>query len=614
MTDPIRHRGPDDEGIYTEGPCGIGMRRLSIIDLSTGHQPISNEDGSIWVVFNGEIYNYQELREELIGLGHSFATNSDTETLVHLYEEKGQVGLQQLRGMFAYAIWDSRTRKILLVRDRFGKKPLYYADTPAGLYFASELKCLRTTDLSLDLDTNALRLYFQFGYIADPYSAFRSIRKLMPGCWLEYSLDEGVKHGRYWKMPFFSEENQVGVSEPEARDHLRKLFDESVRIRMIADVPLGAFLSGGIDSSLVVASMALQSPEPVKTFSIGFEESEYNELQYAALVAKRYRTEHHEIVVRPDALALVNKLVAHYDEPFADSSAIPTYIVSEFAARYVKVALSGDGGDELFAGYPTIARFRKLQGFDDVPGLGKKLMRWAAAALPYSAYGKNFLHAMGSPTPLERYFDQSYVNYHMRRRMLAPEWVLPSDLSVLRRMLPDNFVANGGDAVSQLMYFEATANLAGDMLVKVDRASMAASLEVRCPLLDHHLAEYATRIPTSWKWQNGKGKQILLEALGDRLPPELLTRSKMGFGVPIDHWFRGPLRELVHDSLLSRRFLDRGIVYPDFVRYLLQEHDRGRRDNRHHLYALLMLELWFENLEAPVAAPNGSRSCAALSS
>jgi asparagine synthase (glutamine-hydrolysing) len=614
MTDLIRHRGPDDEGIYTEGPCGIGMRRLSIIDLSTGHQPISNEDGSIWVVFNGEIYNYQGLREELIGLGHSFTTNSDTETLVHLYEEKGQEGLEQLRGMFAYAIWDSRKRKVLLVRDRFGKKPLYYADTPAGLYFASELKCLRTIDLSLDLDTDALRLYFQFGYIADPYSPFRSVRKLMPGCWLEYSVDGGVKHGRYWKLPFFSEENETGVSEPEARDHLRKLFDESVRIRMIADVPLGAFLSGGIDSSLVVASMALQSPEPVKTFSIGFEEGEYNELQFAALVAKRYRTEHHEIVVRPDALALVNKLVAHYDEPFADSSAIPTYIVSEFAARYVKVALSGDGGDELFAGYPTINRFRKLRGFDDVPRLGKKFMRWAAAALPYSAYGKNFLHAMGSPTPLERYFDQSYVNYHMRRRMLAPEWVLPSDLSVLRQMLPDSFVANGGDTVSQLMYFEATANLVGDMLVKVDRASMAASLEVRCPLLDHQLAEYSTRIPTSWKWQYGKGKRILLRALGDRLPPELLTRSKMGFGVPLDHWFRGPLRELVHDSLLSQRFLDRGIVYPDFVRYLLQEHDCGRRDNRHHLYALLMLELWFENLEGSVAAPNGSRSCAALSS
>ncbi len=614
MTDLIRHRGPDDEGIYTDGACGIGMRRLSIIDLITGHQPMSNEDGSLWVVFNGEIYNYQELREDLIRSGHRFTTNSDTETLVHLYEEEGAAGLTRLRGMFAYAIWDSRQRKILLARDRFGKKPLYYANTPTGFYFASELKCFRTAGVDLEIDNEALRLYFQFGYIPDPYSPFRMVRKLMPGCWLECSVDGSVKHGRYWRLPAFSERNQTGDTESEAREHLRQLFDESVGVRMIADVPLGAFLSGGVDSSLVVASMALQSSAPVKTFSIGFEESEYNELQYARLVAKKYNTQHHDIVVRPDAVELLNKLVMHCDEPFADSSAIPTYIVSEFAAGHVKVVLSGDGGDELFAGYPTIKRFRKLQGFDYVPGFGKKLMRWAAAGLPYSAYGKNFLHAMSASTPLGRYFDQSYVNFQMRKRMLTPQWMLRSDPSTLQRMLPDNFLPNGTDTVSQLMYFEATANLTGDMLVKVDRTSMAASLEVRCPLLDHQLAEYATRIPISWKWQKGRGKRILLDALGDRLPPQLLTRSKMGFGVPIDHWFRGPLRQLVHDSLLSKRFLDRGIVFPDFVRYLLREHDRGRRDNHHQMYALLMLELWFETLEHPITSANSFRSCVTLNS
>jgi len=607
MTDLIRHRGPDDEGIYTDGPCGIGMRRLSIIDLNTGHQPISNEDRSIWVVFNGEIYNYQELRQNLIRRGHRFTTNSDTETLVHLYEEEGAAGLPRLRGMFAYAIWDSQRHKILLARDRFGKKPLYYANTSTGLYFASELKCLRVAGVPLEIDNEALRLYFQFGYIADPYSPFRSIHKLMPGCWLECSGDGTVTHGRYWKMPPFSEENRTHSSEAEARDHLRDLFDECVRIRMIADVPLGAFLSGGIDSSLVVASMASQSSEPVKTFSIGFEESKYNELQYAALVANKYKTEHHEIVVQPDAVALIKKLIMHYDEPFADSSAIPTYIVSEFAAKDVKVALSGDGGDELFAGYPTINRFLLLRAFDKMPGLGKKLMRWAAARLPYSAYGKNFLHAMGSSNPLERYFAQSYVSYHMRERMLAPEWVLPSDPSILKQMLPDNFLPHDADTVSQLMYFEATANLTGDMLVKVDRASMAASLEVRCPLLDHQLAEYATRIPTRWKWRAGAGKRILINAFRDRLPAAIVNRSKMGFGVPIDRWFRGPLRELVHDCLLAKRFLDLGIVAPDFVRYLLHEHDSGRRDNHHHMYALLMLQLWFENLEDAKTLTDGSR-------
>ncbi|HEY5178071.1 MAG TPA: asparagine synthase (glutamine-hydrolyzing) [Terriglobales bacterium] len=614
MCDLIRHRGPDDEGFYVDGGCGIGMRRLSIIDLSTGHQPISNEDGSIWVVFNGEIYNYRELRDDLIRRGHHFTTNSDTEVLVHLYEEEGTEGLHRLDGMFAFCIWDARARKILLVRDRFGKKPLYYAQTPSGFYFGSELKCLRVAGVPLDLDTEALRLYFQFTYIADPYSPFRAIRKLMPGCWIEYSADGTIKEGRYWRLPAFSEENRTGLTQQQTRERLRELFDKAVRARMIADVPLGAFLSGGIDSSLVVASMAMQSSEPVKTFSIGFEEAAYNELKYAALVARKYKTDHHEIVVRPDSVGLLTKLVGHYDEPFGDSSAIPTYIVSEFTARYVKVALSGDGGDEFFAGYPILDLVQKYKFLDRVPLPLRKLLRLTANALPYSAYGKNFLHGMGSPTALERYFNLNYVPYFLRKRMLNPAWMLPADAVFLQHMLPDNFLPDGTDIRSQLMYFEATNLLTGDFLVKVDRASMAASLEVRCPLLDHHFAEFATRIPTSWKWENGNGKRILIDALGDRLPPELLTRSKMGFGVPIDHWFRGPLRQLAHDSLLSKTFLDRGIVSPDFVRYLLEEHASGRRSNHHQIYALLMLELWFKSLEEPISPPDSAIPCAALAS
>ncbi len=609
MTDLIRHRGPDDEGIYTDGTCGIGMRRLSIIDLSTGHQPISNEDGSVWVVFNGEIYNYHDLREDLIARGHQFRTNSDTETLVHLYEQEGTGGLHRLRGMFAFCIWDSRQRKILLVRDRFGKKPLYYAHTPSGFYFASELKCLRAAGVPLDLDNDSLRLYFRFGYIPDPYSPFQSIRKLMPGCWMECFEDGAVQQGRYWKLPDFSEENRTGLSKAQTRDRLRELFDESVRIRLIADVPLGAFLSGGIDSSLVVASMALQSPEPIKTFSIGFEESAYNELEYARLVAEKYKTEHHEIIVHPDSISLINKLVRHYDEPFSDSSAIPTYLVSEFAARHVKVALSGDGGDEFFAGYPVVGDVQKFQFLDRVPRSLRKLVSWTSEGLPYSAYGKNFLHMVGSQTPLDRYFNLTFVPYFLRKRMLNPEWMLPGDAEILQHLLPDNFPADGGDILSQVMYFEATNLLTGDFLAKVDRASMAASLEVRCPLLDHRLAEFATRIPTSWKWKNGKGKQILLEALGDRLPPQLLTRGKMGFGVPLDQWFRGPLRELVHDTLLSKTFLDRGLVSPEFVRYLLAEHDSGRRGNHYSMYRLLMLELWFRTMEEPVGSLEPNLTC-----
>jgi asparagine synthase (glutamine-hydrolysing) len=611
MTDVIRHRGPDDEGIYTDGPCGIGMRRLSIIDLSTGHQPISNEDGSVWVVFNGEIYQYHELRQDLIARGHQFRTTSDTETLVHLYEEKGAEGLRLLRGMFAFCIWDARKRTLLLARDRFGKKPLYYANTPKGLYFGSELKCLRAAGVPLDLDQEALRLYFQFGYIADPYSPFRAVRKLMPGCWMECSVDGTVREGRYWRLPPFSEENRTGCTEEETKTKLRELFDESVRIRMIADVPLGAFLSGGIDSSLVVASMALQSQTPVKTFSIGFEEAAYNELRYARLVAKKYNTEHHDIVVKPDAVDLIKKLAWHYDEPFGDSSAIPTYIVSEFAVKHVKVALSGDGGDEFFAGYTVVGDVQRYDFVDRIPRALRKLISWTADGLPYFAYGKNFLHMVGSPTQLDRYFNTNYTVYFLRKRMLNPEWMLPADAAFLERMLPDNFNAGNDDLVSQLMYFEATNLLTGDFLTKVDRASMAASLEVRCPLLDHEFCEFATRIPTAWKWQNGKGKRILIDAFRDRLPAELLTRGKMGFGVPLDQWFRGPLRELVHDSLLGKKFLDRGIVSPDFARYLVEEHESGRRNNHHQIYALLMLELWFEGLQEPVAAPDQAASCVA---
>lgn len=612
MTDVIRHRGPDDEGIYVDGPCGIGMRRLSIIDLNTGHQPISNEDGSVWVVFNGEIYNYQELREDLMARGHSFRTNSDTETLVHLYEEKGTEGLKLLRGMFAFCIWDARKRTILLARDRFGKKPVYYANTPKGLFFGSELKCLRVAGVPLEVDQEALRLYFQFGYIADPYTAFRGVRKLMPGSWLEYSANGEVKQGRYWKLPPFSKENRTGLSEAQTRARLRELFDESVRIRMIADVPLGAFLSGGIDSSLVVASMALQSPEPVKTFSIGFEESEYNELPYARMIANKYRTEHHDIVVRPNSLDLIQKLVRHYDEPFADSSAIPTFIVSEFAVQHVKVALSGDGGDEFFAGYSVIGDVQKLQFADNLPSSLRKLISWTSGRLPYSAYGKGLLRAVGAPTPLDRYFNQNYTGYYLRERMLNSEWMLPSNASYLQSFLPDNFQPGETDIISQLMYFEATNLLTGDFLVKVDRASMAASLEVRCPLLDHHLAEFATLIPTNWKWQNGRGKRILIDTFADRLPPELVNRTKMGFGVPLDHWFRGPLRDLLHDSLLGRRFLDRGIASTESVHYILNEHDSGRRSNHHQLYALLMLELWFQSLEEPIVGDGQPAPCVAV--
>jgi asparagine synthase (glutamine-hydrolysing) len=598
MCDEIRHRGPDDEGVYVDGGCGIGMRRLSIIDLSTGHQPIPNEDGSVWIVFNGEIYNYRELRAGLMKRGHRFQTSSDTETLVHLYEQEGVEGLKRLRGMFAFAIWDARQSRLLLARDRFGKKPLYYAVLPTGIYFGSEISCLRTAGVPLETDADALRLYFEFNYIPDPLTAYRAIRRVPAGCWLTYQRG-AVQQGRYWRVPVPAAEPAPGLTHAEAVVRVRQKFDEAVRIRMIADVPLGAFLSGGIDSSSVVASMARQSPEPVKTFSIGFEESRFNELPYAKMVAEKYATEHHEIVVRPDAISIVQKLMKHFGEPFADSSAIPTFIVSEFAARSVKVALSGDGGDELFGGYDSLQQVRRLGPLDRVPQSARRLISWISDRLPYSVYGKNFLYMMGRRNGLDRYFAFNYAPYHMRSRLLRPEWMMPAESGFLARALPDCILPEDTGTLSQVMYWEATANLTGDMLVKVDRMSMANSLEVRSPLLDHELAELAATIPHAWKISGGQGKRILLEALGDRLPPALLHRPKWGFGVPLADWFRGELREFLWDHVTAAQFLDRGIVSPDFLRALLQEHDSGRRDNSHWLWSLLVLSLWFQEIGQP---------------
>jgi asparagine synthase (glutamine-hydrolysing) len=602
MNRAIAHRGPDDEGFHVSGRCAIGMRRLSIIDLSTGHQPIANEDESVWVVFNGEIYNYKELREFLLSRGHRLRTHSDTETLVHLWEEEGPDFVSRLRGMFAFAIWDERKQQIFLARDRFGKKPLYYALQPDGLYFGSELKCLRVAGVPLTLDPDALKLYFQFSYIPDPKSPFREIQKLTPGGWMLYAPGEPggeprTKTGRYWTLPRPAEEPPTGWTEEEAARQLRDLFDESVRIRMMADVPLGAFLSGGIDSSLVVASMALQSAEPVKTFSIGFEEATFNELPYAEMVARKYGTDHHVTVLKPDVASIVPKLVDLYDEPFGDSSAIPTFMVSQCAVQKVKVALTGDGGDELFAGYESFFDIEKRAWVDSIPVPVRRMLSGIADLLPYDARGKNYLKMIGQPSPLERYFEQ-YMPSALLRRLLQPSWLPPFELAYIRKHFPGCLLDDtSAPLLTQALYFEATAKLTGDMLVKVDRASMGASLEVRCPLLDHKLAEFAARIPHSWKLQNGKGKQILLKAMGDRLSPELINRQKKGFSVPLALWFRGELRPMLRDLLSSRKFIDRGLVRPEFVQYLMDEHDRGRRNNNYWLWRLLFLELWFRNFE-----------------
>ncbi|MGH9660287.1 MAG: asparagine synthase (glutamine-hydrolyzing), partial [Bryobacteraceae bacterium] len=488
-------------------------------------------------------------------------------------------------------------RELVLARDRFGKKPLYWAARPEGLYFSSELKCLEAAGVPTELDEQALRLYFLFSYIPDPWSAYRGVRKLGIGSWLKYDASGRVEEQRYWRLPEPATAPPPDASESQMRARIRETFDEAVRLRMIADVPLGAFLSGGIDSGSVVASMARQSAAPVKTFSIGFREDGFNELPQAALVARQYRTEHREIEVAPDSVALVERLVGHFDEPFGDESALPTWIVSEHAAAHVKVVLTGDGGDELFAGYSSLRSVLHPPALARLPRAARRVVALAAAALPYAAYGKNYLRAASRPTDLERYFEQNYAHYYLRERMLRPEWRLrpPYPLEAMAHcLLPD-----GAGIFSQAQHFEITAKLVGDMLVKVDRMSMAHSLEVRCPLLDHELAELAWRCPPEWKAGRGgrTGKKILIEALGDRLPAEIVTRPKQGFGVPLAAWFRGPLREFLWDHLASRRGEDRGVTEPAFVRRMLVEHDTGRRDNSHWLFGLLMLELWFRRKE-----------------
>jgi asparagine synthase (glutamine-hydrolysing) len=604
MLDPIIHRGPDDHGIYCESGCGIGIRRLSIIDLQTGHQPLCNEDQTVWIVFNGEIYNYLELRHDLLGKGHQFRTHSDTEVLVHLYEEYGLNGLEKLRGMFGIGLWDSRKKLLLLARDRFGKKPLYFSTTSQGLYFGSELKCLRAIGIPLDLDQEALKLYLQFTYVPEPHSIFRQVRKVEPGGWLIYTESGSLTQGRYWTMPTPAEQPPAGMTEAQAQEDIRELFDESVRIRMLADVPLGAFLSGGIDSSAVVASMAMQSKDQVQTFSIGFEESTHNELAYAEAVANRYKTNHRTLMVRPDSVGLVSKLVRFFDEPFGDSSAIPTYLVSQFAREHVKVVLSGDGGDEVFAGYDSFFQVKRLRRWDRLPQAARGALRWISDQLPYSAYGKNYLHGMSSPSSLERYFEFNYGPHALTHALLRPQWAMSLDDATLRRAFPHCLLSAGTDTLTQALYFEATAKLTGDMLVKVDRMSMANSLEVRCPLLDHKLAELAAKLPPQWKMRDGQGKFCFLEPIRDRLPEVVWKRRKQGFSVPLSNWFRGPMRSMLWDHLTSPSFVGRDLVSPEFVHYLLQEHDTGRRDNKTWLWRLLMLEMWFREWQsAPVLAP-----------
>jgi asparagine synthase (glutamine-hydrolysing) len=609
MCDVIRHRGPDDEGVWVDDGVALGMRRLSIIDLSTGHQPIHNEDGTVWIVFNGEIYNFAALRAELEAYGHQFYTSTDTETIVHAYEQWGPHAISRLRGMFGLAIWDARSRALLLARDRIGIKPLHYATANGRLYFGSEIKSLLCApDLPRDLDLGALDHYLSFLYTPSDGSIFREVRKLPPGHLLMWR-DGALRIERYWQMP--AQEMFRGTEE-DAVAALRDVLADAVRSHLVSDVPLGAFLSGGIDSSLVVGLMAEASTTPVKTFSIGFDEPAFDELEHARRVAEHFGTEHHQFVVKPDAVAIVDRLVSHFDEPFGDPSAIPTWYVCEMARRHVTVVLSGDGGDEMFGGYDRYVPDPRVAAFDRYsPRIVRRAAGLAAARLPHGARGRNFLRHVARDDQ-GRYLDAvGFFTADEKPALLSLEVRRKIDGLPAEERLAAHFERYGAlPWASQMMRFDSETYLPEDVLTKVDRMSMAHSLETRVPLLDNQVMQFAAALPAVFKIKNGRRKHILKEVAATLLPRDILERRKQGFGVPLRVWFRDDLRDLTQDLLLSPRARQRGYFVPSTIERVVREHMAGTRNHDFRLWQLLMFEMWHRHVvdrsSAAVAAVEGA--------
>lgn len=655
MISAISHRGPDDSGTYfssefrapsseeksrdNDPPLGtrnpelgtfsgpaaaLGFRRLSIIDLSTGHQPLANEDETVWIVFNGEIYNYRELRTDLESRGHRFRTNTDTECIIHLFEEVGPACVQRLRGMFAFAIWDDRHKRLMLARDRAGKKPLFYRLDHGQLTFASELKSLLLVPgAPRRLNKQAIDSYLCYQYVPYPDCILEDYHKLPPAHFAVFESGH-LDVERYWQPPFdpsvvcSPSAAEVATWNPQKwRSTLRETLTEAVRLRMRSDVPLGAFLSGGIDSTIITGLMQEQSDRPVHTFSIGFPIKEFDERSYAREAARHLGTEHHELVVEPNALEILPKLIWHYDEPFADSSAIPTMYLSQMTRQHVTVALSGDGGDELFAGYTRYLAVKLASRFDRLPSPIKRLITaklWQR--LPSGAghrsllrRGKRFLAALGE-SPEKRYlrwvgiFEES-----QRRELYRPEFAAELDQFDAGDFLLQAYAeCPNRDFITRTTCADVLTYLPCDILTKVDIASMAYSLECRSPFLDHDVMELAARMPVELKLRGNQGKQILLDTFADLLPPSIQRRGKMGFGVPLPNWFRGELKPFLHDVLFDSRTLARGFFEPSAVQRLFDEHVQAKTDHAHRLWALLCLELWqrtfLDSAEPPASCPS----------
>jgi asparagine synthase (glutamine-hydrolysing) len=616
MCEAQAHRGPDARGLYVDGGVGLGIQRLRVIDLVTGDQPVFNEDRSVTVVLNGEIYNFQELRRRLSRKGHRFATEGDTEVIVHLYEELGPACVRELHGMFAFALWDRRRHQLVLARDRVGKKPLFYSERPGALSFASELRALmQDPEVPREIDHQALDAYLAYGWVPGPMSALAAVRKLMPASALVYR-DGAAQIERYWRLDY----SRKRASQPvqEVQEELRASIRRAVRRRMVADVPMGAFLSGGIDSSAVVAAMAENSSEPVKTFSIGFEDEQFNELPQARLIAREFSTDHHELIVRPDAVEMLPKVVRHHGEPFADHSALPCFYLARFAREHVTVALNGDGGDESFAGYHRHTINLALAELDRLPLV---LRRAASAAARRARLGgdhgklRSKLGRVAMTSGLDR--ESRYIaalsmfTAAERSRLYTPEYrAMLGPSRAAEPLLEAWRSTTASDLLDQLLDLDVNTHLPDDLLAKMDIATMAYSLEGRSPLLDHELMELAASLPSGLKVARGRRKHILRSALRGWIPDEILDAPKRGFELPVTRWLRGDLRGYAREVLLDPGATSRGWCNEKEVRRLLDEHAAGTHDHGRGIWTLLMLELWY--LESSGIPPSEALTPAAV--
>ena len=607
MVDVIRHRGPDDRGVWTDGTCGLGQARLAVIDLSpAAHQPMTTTDDRFWITFNGEIYNFQEVRAQLEARGVKFKSHSDTEVILEGYRAWGDGVIDHLRGMFAFALWDPSKQRLLLARDRLGKKPLYWAQIGDAFVFGSELKALVSwPGLDRTTDPVAIDQYLSLSYICAPRTIFKNVSKLAAAHKLVVERKaDGWRIGpaeRYWRLPTPNARAASLYSAADLQEQLVDLLKESTRLRMISDVPLGAFLSGGVDSSAVVAMMAIQSDKPVKTFSIGFPNREYDETEYARQVAQRYGTDHQELILEPKAADILPRLIWHYNEPYADPSMIPTYYVSEMARRHVTVALNGDGGDEAFIGYGRYQTARNMSRLDGVPADIAPRMAKALTNLPPSIIngrqGQKLqrlaqrLTERGVKGSQRIAYTIVYFMDFQKRAGYGPAMQDFIEGSALDMIQP--YFDEAPSLVSGLNWSDINTYLPEDLMVKVDVASMSVSLEGRSPLLDHKLMEWALSLPEKVKTPNGINKGIFKRAMEPYLPHDLLYRPKMGFGCPIDHWLRGELKDMAYETLTSNRFAQRGIMDRDYVKALLDIHVSGQERHDTRLFALMNLELWF---------------------